>query len=84
MIKIVLRNSTKKRGKTLYECFNKDCAKNYLNYYMFNDLKKFKKINSEYRLNDDNDFIDVEINNHIVATIYNDLKVSYAIRYLDY
>ncbi|WP_304393153.1 hypothetical protein [uncultured Clostridium sp.] len=70
MIKVILRNYNKSKGKVLYTGYYKSSLVNYIEHKLANDLKNLNKVNDDYEFIDEDDFVDVERNGtKIICTI---------------
>lgn len=86
MVKVILRNYNKCRGKVLYEGYSKDGVKNFIYHYMTEKLQELGKLDEEYAFKDEDDFVDVELNNvNLICTIRGTGRwdISSALNYID-
>jgi hypothetical protein len=70
MYKVVLRNYGKSKGKMLFSCDYLETLNNYVYHKLTEKLVEFGIIDDDYQYKDENDFIDIERNNRLIATLY--------------
>lgn len=85
MIKVVLRNYNKYRGKVLYSGNYASTVKDFINHRLLEKLNTMNKLDNT-NFKDEDDFIDIEVNGtNLIYTMHdlNDWSLSAAINSLD-
>lgn len=85
MVKVVLRNYNKARGKALFVGYYKTTLRNFVYHNLANKLKELNRVNEDWEMVDEDDFIDIEVNNHLICTMrgIGNSDLSDALYYID-